>query len=95
MKKFVAAKRKSVLPSDQVAAEHANSKVLEKEGHLMELMNTVAQQQSEVDCLMQTIQNLQQNAQNAHVMPGALSLHPQQLSAAQTEPRSQLEARIE
>jgi hypothetical protein len=32
MKKFVAAKRKSVLPSDQVAAEHANSKVLEKEG---------------------------------------------------------------
>jgi len=95
MKKFVAAKRKSVIPSDQVAAEQANAKVLEKEGHLMELMNTVAQQQSQVDFLMQTIQNLQQNAQNAHVVPGAFDLHPQQLSAAQAEQRSQLEARIE
>jgi hypothetical protein len=93
MKKFVAQKRRSVIPADQLAADQAESKVSAKESQLTEIMNTVAQQQSQVDFLLQTIQILTQNAQHAHVLPGAAALESKVYSEDQQVQRDALQTR--
>ncbi len=94
MKKFVANKRKSVIPADQLAADQAQSKVNEKEAQMMNIMNTVAQQQSQVDFLIQTIQILAQNAASSKLIVDGAA--PQkQLSPAQLDQQSELQARID
>ncbi len=99
MKKFVQNKRKSVIPADQLAADQAQAKVDEKESNLSAIMNTVAQQQSQVDFLMQTIQMLTSNAIQSHLTlgaPGGVALsQPKQLSQADLEQRDELQARID
>jgi hypothetical protein len=99
MKKFVQNKRKSVIPADQLAADQAQAKVDEKESNLSAIMNTVAQQQSQVDFLMQTIQMLTSNAIQSHLTLGAPAgvalSQPKQLSQADLEQRDELQARID
>ncbi len=94
MKKFVANKRKSVIPADQLAADQAQTKINEKEAQMMNIMNTVAQQQSQVDFLIQTMQILAQNADSARITARGASLL-KQLSPAQLEQQSELKARID
>jgi hypothetical protein len=96
MKKFVSNKRKSVIPADQLAADQAETKIQDKENQLMSIMNTVAQQQSQVDFLIQTIQILSQNATNAHLVPGASVSHPNRmLSDDELAQRDELQSRID